>query len=331
MGQTERVGGQRPPQLLFHPRQRFRERRRLAGQAPMVFPPGQIVALHNTRGPRGPRGRCCQLSVKRSSSTTYNLARHLPNPSFDAPLQHVSRAQARAGRAPPRGIPPTIASPLGLIPCAIGGQPRTGGGGPLITGTEGTRPSGHGVDPRQQPVGLRLRPFADHQRHDQAPDRCTGHPDPRSTGGGAAVFGHDQVLLFGMHKTPQFIQLTFAHVQLAPRLQGHPPALVGRTVPPATDRSWINLDKPCRPPDRMACRPCADRAREHGWGRIQIEGGRALGPRDPPATAAPPGVRMAVTAAMLQQQRLPNGPAVGATGALGAVPCVPVHSIRSDH
>jgi hypothetical protein len=79
--------------------------------------------------------------------------------------------------------------------------------------------------------------------------------------------------------------------------------------------------------DRISFRQRADRELENGWVSIQIEVGRAVGQRDPPSTAATPCLLMAMTAAILHQQRLPKGQAVVAAGAIRAVQCFPVDCI----
>ncbi len=137
MGQTEMVVGQRQPQLLFHPRHLFGKCRRFARQAPIVFSPGQIVALDKTRVNRGTRTGRCQLGVKRVSITKHNLAAHLYDPSFDAPLHHLGIQQVRPWLPTLGRIAPPIPIPLGLIPFAVGVQQCGGVGGQLITGKEG--------------------------------------------------------------------------------------------------------------------------------------------------------------------------------------------------
>ena len=66
---------------------------------------------------------------------------------------------------------------------------------------------------------------------------------------------------------------------------------------------------------------------ENGWISIQIEVGRAIGQGDSPATGATPRLRMAMTTAILHQQRLPERHAVVAAVPIRAVQCFPVHCI----
>jgi hypothetical protein len=116
-------------------------------------------------------------------------------------------------------------------------------------------------------------------------------------------------------------------MQLVPMVQRHPPALVCRTGKPVADRIFIDLDTPRSAADRISFRQRTDRKLENGRISIQIEVGRAVGHRGSPTTGATPGLRMAMTAAILDQQRLPKRHAVVATVPIRAVQCFPVHCI----
>jgi hypothetical protein len=116
-------------------------------------------------------------------------------------------------------------------------------------------------------------------------------------------------------------------MQFVPMVHHHLPTLVCRPRKPATDRIFIDLDNPRSAADRISFRQRTDREVENGRISIQIEVGRAIGQGDSPATGAAPRLRMAMTAAILDQQRLPERHAVVATVPIRAVQCFPVHCI----
>ena len=100
-----------------------------------------------------------------------------------------------------------------------------------------------------------------------------------------------------------------------------------RAGKPATDGIFINLDNPRGAADRIAFGQRTDREVENGGISIEIEVGRAIGQGDSPATGATPRLWMAMTAAILHQQCLPERHAVVATVPIRAVQCFPVHCI----
>src|SRR6266542_4057059 len=101
----------------------------------------------------------------------------------------------------------------------------------------------------------------------------------------------------------------------------------------ATDSIFIDLDNPRGTTNRISFRQRADRKLENGRLSIQIEVGRAVGQCGPSATSATPGLRMAMTAAVLHQHGLPKGQAVVAAVPIRAVKCFPVHMYprSADH
>ena len=63
-----------------------------------------------------------------------------------------------------------------------------------------------------------------------------------------------QMVLLGMHKAPEFVQLTFNDMEVAPQVKHHKSAVLGRAIQPGTHGIFVDLDDACRRADRIAFR-----------------------------------------------------------------------------
>jgi len=83
-------------------------------------------------------------------------------------------------------------------------------------------------NPIYEQIGVILRTFAHAKRQDQASDRGKHHPNPGIAIGFPVNMNHEKVIFFGMHKAPEFIQLTFGDMQLISKMQNDQSTLRGR-------------------------------------------------------------------------------------------------------
>ena len=74
-------------------------------------------------------------------------------------------------------------------------------------------------NPIYEQIGVILRTFAHAKRQDQASDRGKHHPNPGFAIGFSVNLNHEKEIFFGMHKAPEFIQLTIGDMQLIPKIQ----------------------------------------------------------------------------------------------------------------
>jgi len=156
----------------------------------------------------------------------------------------------------------------------------------LITGKERDVVIGDLGDPFQQQIGASLGAFPDHKRHDQSPNRRKGDPNPGIAVGLTDEFGGQEILLFGMHKAPQLIQLAFSQRQVLPQREHDQPAMQRRAVQPRTGCIFVDLDNPPGRAQRIAFRQRTDGSFEKLWWSIEFKIGGAGVQGDAPSTGA---------------------------------------------
>lgn len=78
------------------------------------------------------------------------------------------------------------------------------------------------------------------------------------------------MVLLGMHKAPEFVQLTFDAMEVAPQVKHHQSAVLGRAIKPCTHGIFVNLDDAGRRADRISFRSGPHRHLKNGWVGVQI-------------------------------------------------------------
>jgi len=172
-----------------------------------------------------------------------------------------------------------------------------------------------------------LGAFADHKGQYQPPHWCKGNPDPGIAVGLTKQLGGLQILLFGMDKAPQLIQLALTHRQVVPQMEHEQPAMLGCSVQPGTRRILINLDNAGGTAQRNSFRQRTNRHFKNRGVAIQFEVGRAIVQGDRAATGATQGLFLPARCTILDQQAVPKGLPIAPTGAIGTVQRFPVHGI----
>ena len=197
----------------------------------------------------------------------------------------------------------------------------------LITGKEGDTLIGHLGHPREQQIGAGLGAFADDKGQHQAPHRRKGKPNPGISVRLTHEFGRDQIVLFGMYKAPQLIQLAFGHGQPLPQVEHDQPALHRCTVQPGTSSIFIDLDDPPGGTQGIAFSQRTDRRVEKRWRGVQFKRGRAGIQGNAPSTCTAPRLFLPTRRAIFDQQSLVKWAPVTRAAAIRTVECVPVQSI----
>ncbi len=325
--QHQMIVGQREPQLLFQPGSLFAKAAGLAGQAPIVLAQGEVLPFDKTGIDGVAGGRIVQPRLNRVRSTEHGFGRD-GHYATVLPLLHYLRVEQRGRRLAPRlrmrPAPPLAAR---LIPLPVDMQQRGAVLGQLITREEGDAVIAHMGHPFQQQIGARLGAFAHHKGHHQSPDRCEGDPNPGIPIGFTHPFRRHEVLLFGMDKAPQLVQLAFAHGQVLPQIQHHPPTLLGRSVQPRAGRIFIDLDNPPGRPQRIALRQRADGGFKLRRLGIKFKIGGVHAQRHTPATCPAQRLLLAPRCTVLDQQALIEWATIIGTAPIRTVERVPVHSI----
>ena len=145
--------------------------------------------------------------------------------------------------------------------------------------------------------------------------------------------GAGQMLFFGIHETPQLVELAFAHMQIVPERQHNHAAVTSSAREPGADGVLTHLDDPPGRTQRITFRQGADRKLENrplglqaiiGCGVTQDDTRSARFTHRSPSSAA---------AAVLGQASVAKRLAVLATVAVGAVQRFPIHRLapRAAH
>src|SRR5262249_32401042 len=171
------------------------------------------------------------------------------------PFDALGVLQTRRGPPPRFGMSTPTALALWVIPCTVGVQQSVPICRQLIAGKQG-----HGVvrdmgDTREQHSRTSLIPFANHAGQDQAPDWSKGAPPPGVPIGVTIELGARQMRLFGLHETPQLVQLACTHMQSAPEVQHDGATVAGNPMQPGPDRLLVPLDNAGGRAQRIAFRP----------------------------------------------------------------------------
>jgi len=82
-------------------------------------------------------------------------------------------------------------------------------------------------NPIYERIGAILQTFAHAKRQDQASDRGKRLPNPGIAISFPVNLNHEKVIFFGMHKAPEFIQLTFGDMHLISKMQNDQSTLRG--------------------------------------------------------------------------------------------------------
>jgi hypothetical protein len=129
-----------------------------------------------------------------------------------------------------------------LMPPAVGMEPSLSILGSRIAGAEWHGGSSDVQDPLEQHLSALLRPFPHHAGHHEPPYGGTGPPDP---GVPLRLIGEPSkryMVLLGRHKAPEFVELTFNDLEVAPEVQHHQAAVLGRAIQPGTPGLFVDLD-----------------------------------------------------------------------------------------
>jgi len=112
----------------------------------------------------------------------------------------------------------------------------------LIAGKERNVSIGDLDNPGEQQIGTGLGAFTDYKHHNQPPDWRKSNPNPGIAVRFAYEFGGQEILLFGMHKAPQLVQLAFSHRERLPQIEHDLVTKQCNSVQLGTGRIFIDLD-----------------------------------------------------------------------------------------
>src|SRR4029450_8075654 len=104
----------------------------------------------------------------------------------------------------------------------------------------------------EQQISALLRPFTNHEGHYEPPYWSKGHPKPRITIGRIVEPSKRYMVLLGMHKAPECVQLACNDMEITPQGKHHQAAVLGRSIQPWKSRIFVDLDDLCRRTDRIA-------------------------------------------------------------------------------
>jgi len=97
-------------------------------------------------------------------------------------------------------------------------------------------------NPIYEQIGAILRTFAHAKRQDRASDRGKHHLNSGIAIGFSVNLNHEKEIFFGMHKAPEFIQLTTGDMQLIPKMQNDQSTVRGRPpIQPITNCIFVGL------------------------------------------------------------------------------------------
>jgi hypothetical protein len=197
----------------------------------------------------------------------------------------------------------------------------------LVTGKERNGTIRHMNHPLQQQIRARLGAFPDHKGQYQSPDGRERQPHPGITIRVTPQLGGEEILLFGMHKAPQFIQLAFGDRQILPQIEHEQSAVVGGPLQPRTRRILIDLDNPSGAAQGISFGQCPHGRLENRRFGIQFEIGGSIIQRHTPPAGPTQCLFLAARGAIFDQQPSAKGLPVIATVAIGTVERFPVHGI----
>src|SRR4029450_9078094 len=109
-------------------------------------------------------------------------------------------------------------------------------------------------DPLEKQIAALLRPFTNHEGYYEPPHRGKGDPHPPPPPRLIVEPSKRQMVLLGMHKAPEFVQLAFDDMEVSPQVQHHQAAVLGRSIQPCTHGIFVDLDDTCRRADRITFR-----------------------------------------------------------------------------
>ena len=151
--------------------------------------------------------------------------------------------------------------------------------GSLIAGKERNRRIGDVKDTLEKQIGALLRPFTDHEGHHESPHGGKGDPHPRIARGLIVEPSKRHMVLLGMHKAPEFVELAFDDMEVSPQIKQHQAAVLGRSIQPCTYSIFVNVDDAGRRSDRIAFRSCPHRRLKNRWVCVQVQVGCPISDR----------------------------------------------------
>ena len=138
------------------------------------------------------------------------------------------------------GIATSIPVALWLMPHAVCMQQRLPILGSLIAGKERNMRIGDVKDTLEKQIGALLRPFTEHEGHHEPPHGGKGDPHPRIAIGLIVEPSKRHMVVLGMHKAPEFVELAFDDMEVAPQVKQHQAAVLGRSIQPCTYSIFVN-------------------------------------------------------------------------------------------
>lgn len=119
----------------------------------------------------------------------------------------------------------------------------------LIAGEARNMRIGDVQDTLEKQIGAPWCPFTDHEGHHEPPQGGKGDPHPRIAIGLIVEPSKRHMVLLGMHKAPECVELAFDDMEIAPQVQHHQAAVLGRAIQPCTHSIFVDLDNACRRAD----------------------------------------------------------------------------------
>jgi len=154
-------------------------------------------------------------------------------------------------------------------------------------------------NPIEQHISALVRPFTHHEGHDEPPAWDKGHPHPRLPRGLLIEPSKRSLMLLGMHKAPECVQLACNAMEGTPQGKHHQAAGLGRSLQPWTHGIFVDSDDTCRRVDRIAFCSCAYRHLNNGWVGMQIQVRNPISDRHRRVASFAPRLFLALTTAML--------------------------------
>ena len=133
------------------------------------------------------------------------------------------------------------------------------------------------------------------------------------------------MVLLGMYKAPEFVQLAFHDLEVTPQVQQHQSAVLGRSIQPCTHGIFVDLDDTCRRADRIAFRSCPHRHLKNGRVGMQIQVRCPISDRHRRFTSFAPRLFLAVTTTILDQVPLQERTPIIPATPVRTVERLPVH------
>src|SRR5262249_396437 len=107
------------------------------------------------------------------------------------------------------GIAASVPLALRLVPHAVCMEQSPSILGYLIAREKRNVRIGDVQNPIEQQISAPLHPFTNHEGHHEPAYRCKGHPDPCVPIRLIVEPSKRYMVLLGMHKAPEFVELTF--------------------------------------------------------------------------------------------------------------------------